>query len=434
MSCQEFLESYDLLIDQETGRGGLSRGELDALLAHRRECESCRRECEEGARLGARLQALPSLEPPEPAHVPADPPRRPLRSLLTWLPGVAAAALVIAALLGWPRPGNSPAVKRSALSNASQLLREGKTQLGLETVSQQVAALTGRKDARWGDALWDWYHLQGDVEGLLDAVEATELAYATRLAGGALTPVERSVIVDDADLLGFRRGYALFAQGLYSDAQNAFTKHILDLNTKQARGETLSEAARITRDFRSQDMVELLTKIVGKPAPRDFDLGDGWISVDPPRLATLKGSCVAIVFRSIGDLRAAAFLGPLSKFCAGQPGMRMLTFTWLNERDSLETQKGRLESELKSFGVSCAAGVDPDAQRQSFFRAFEATVGTATFYVLNPRGEISWVMRDPRGIDVEMAESLLRRTLQTRADPEPRKTSQRPARSPSTVR
>ncbi len=58
-------------------------------------------------------------------------------------------------------------------------------------------------------------------------------------------------------------------------------------------------------------------------------------------VSTQRNQTSVIVFPPIGDPRSETFLEPLSKLCASQPGVRMLAFTYLTERDSLEAQKER---------------------------------------------------------------------------------------------
>lgn len=126
-------------------------------------------------------------------------------------------------------------------------------------------------------------------------------------------------------------------------------------------------------------------------------------------IAESRGKTLAIVFRNTKDSRSGAFLGPLSRFCASQPDMEAVNVSFRGGSAGLEESRAELESGLAEVGFTGSAGFDPDAVRQSIFRRFQATVGTATFVIVNPRGEVVWVMRDPRGIDVGLAETLLKR-------------------------
>jgi hypothetical protein len=92
-----------------------------------------------------------------------------------------------------------------------------------------------------------------------------------------------------------------------------------------------------------------------------------------------------------------------------QPDMEAVNLSYFTSTGGLEKAREDLRIDLARVGFVGAAGVDPDGARQSIFRQFQATVGTATFFIVNPRGEVAWVMRDPRQIDVAFAMMLLKR-------------------------
>jgi hypothetical protein len=90
--------------------------------------------------------------------------------------------------------------------------------------------------------------------------------------------------------------------------------------------------------------------------------------------------------------------------------MEFLAIHYLKSGENIEKQTDELRADLFRAGIEGAAGFDPDAAERKLFRAFQANVGSATFFIVNRRGELVWFMPDPRGLDVRFAEILLRRT------------------------
>jgi hypothetical protein len=64
------------------------------------------------------------------------------------------------------------------------------------------------------------------------------------------------------------------------------------------------------------------------------------------------------------------------------------------------------------MGYKGAAGFDPDAKVEKTFRAFQATIGSATLEVVDPRGNLVWFLQDPRGIDGALVREVLLRAAQ----------------------
>ena len=118
---------------------------------------------------------------------------------------------------------------------------------------------------------------------------------------------------------------------------------------------------------------------------------------------------MGIVFRNAGETRSADFLGLLSRLYEGNPGVEILSISFLKPDRSAEDQLSGLRQELYWMGFKGAAGFDPDAVKKSLFGRFQATAGSATFYIINPAGNVVWFMQDPRGIDVAFARKLLDR-------------------------
>jgi len=90
----------------------------------------------------------------------------------------------------------------------------------------------------------------------------------------------------------------------------------------------------------------------------------------------------------------------------------MVTISYRKSGDDLAKQMDEMREELGRIGYEGAAGLDPDNANKTTFRRFQANVGSATFVILNRRGEVVWYMQDPRGVDVHFAETLLRQAME----------------------
>jgi len=263
----------------------------------------------------------------------------------------------------------------------------------------------------YGELLWKIYHAMGDFDGMEECVQRVEELYPVRLAKPGLAEEARPGYERFLDFNGFRRGYLHFARGDFAAARAAFQEHIDRLDGKEKAFGSLKPESNVYR-MRSADCLSVVEELAGLPAPAEFNLGEGWITRKHVRVAESTGKAVAVVFRGVDNARSAVFLGPLSRFCASRPDIEMVTISYLQGPESMRKLRDRLNAELGTLDFEGAAGFDPDFEAKQIFRKYHANVGSATFVILNRRGELVWFMQDPRGVDVKFAEKLLTRVAQ----------------------
>jgi tetratricopeptide (TPR) repeat protein len=264
----------------------------------------------------------------------------------------------------------------------------------------------------FGEIHWKLVHAKGDLSGMAECVKRIETVYPLKLKGTSLMPQERENYERFYDFNGFRKGYTLFAQGDFAGAREAFKEHIRYLDSKEEalrkENKDLKPEVRIYRD-RSVLCLKVVDELAGLPAPADFDLGTAWVTQKKVRADQSRGKVVALVFRGVNDDRSAAFIGPVSQFVARRPEADMVCVSYRKSGLNLGQQMDDLKEELGRLGYDGAAGFDPDDTQKTIFRRYLANVGSATFIILNRRGELVWYMQDPRGVDVQFAEALIER-------------------------
>lgn len=262
------------------------------------------------------------------------------------------------------------------------------------------------------ELLWKLYHSSGNLDGMETVTRMVDTAYPLKLTNTNLARTERDNFERFIGFNGFRKGYTLFAMGDFAGAKSAFTTHIAELDATEAglekKGQQLKPELKIYRQ-RSRDNMTFLDNLAGLPPTLDFDLGGAWGTRKKVTLAESRGKVVAVIFRGIGDERSASFIGPVSQFCMRQPGMEMVVLSYMRGGENVEKQLETLREELLKLGYEGAAGFDPDPDGKKLFRAYQANVGSATFLVVNRRGELVWFMQDPRGVDTRFAEAILQR-------------------------
>ncbi len=260
------------------------------------------------------------------------------------------------------------------------------------------------------EILWKLVHSKGDFDGMLECVKRVDTVFPHKLSGEGLKEQERENLERFLDFNGFRNGYTLFAKGDFEGAKAAFRAHIEALDKKgehlQKGGKDLKPEVKIYRD-RSATLLKVLEELVGLPGPVDFELGNTWVTPKMPRLAESRGKVVGLVLRGIGDDRSAAFIGPFSQWVARQPSMELVSIHFRKAGQNIAQLQDELREELGRLQYDAAAGFDPDEQNKLIFRRYLANVGSATFIILNRRGELVWFQQDPRGVDVHFAEALM---------------------------
>ena len=234
-----------------------------------------------------------------------------------------------------------------------------------------------------------------------------------KLANEELSETDRVKLERLLDLNGFREGYVKFAKGDFAGAGAALEKHIEDLDEKEAElvraGRTLDPAAMVYREIRSKDVLRFLRERAGRPPAAELDLSEGWITEKRVFLGESQVKVVAILFRCAGDKRAASFLTGLSHEVTRSTGVDIVTIGWFRNTEILDEARTRLKEDLAALGYEGPAGVDPDSTGHALFRSWQATVGTATFMIVDREGRLAWYMPDPRGQDVRLVSRILER-------------------------
>jgi len=466
MNCEQFLESLDLLLDAEAGRGPspLSADDLSELREHRGACASCRGELGSARELAAAFQDPRGLAPVAEVRLSYERRRSGRwRTVATLASGCAAAWLVLFALFRGGRNVEAPSLvgvssragsitipesldraARDAAAAGSDADALAATETLLDSFPQHaLAAAAHVRKARLlfrlhrpADALgsmeivlaeaapkappigamkrlWDAFHLRGDLSGLEEAAAVAKDYYAAVRSEGQLAGDDLRRLDEEVDVSEFRESYTAFVLGEFGRAREGFEAQVRSFEGRAAAG-TLSPVLQIYLK-RARDNALFLSGLAGRPVPGDLDLAEGWATERRVRLAGAPGTVVAIVFRSAGDARSAEFLARLSQLAADDPRLvklEIVTVSFLGSRDVLASRKAELIRELQSMGYKGAAGFDPDAKVEKTFRAFQATIGSATLEVVDPRGNLVWFLQDPRGIDGALVREVLLRAAQ----------------------
>lgn len=268
------------------------------------------------------------------------------------------------------------------------------------------------------EVLWKLNEAKGDLDGMLQTVEAVRTVHPLRLRTERLPASTREDYERYLIFNGFRRGYVLFARGEIDAARAAFQEHVDTLDRKEKQAEAAGGAsaqksglppyADIYRK-RSRDCARFIDELARRPPPVDLDLGDLWITDKRVSFGASAGKVVGVVMRSVGDQRSAAFLEPLAEFCATRPDIELVTLSYLKGTTNVSQQIDRLRQELAELSYVGAAGFDPDAARKGLFRSLHANIGSATFVAVDRAGDLVWFQQDPRGVDVRLARSILTR-------------------------
>ncbi|MBN1443114.1 MAG: tetratricopeptide repeat protein [Planctomycetes bacterium] len=302
-------------------------------------------------------------------------------------------------------------------SLARTYLNLGEYDLGIALVQEsrkKKSIYDSRSFAYLGEQLWKLFEAKGDLQGMLQTVQAHRTLYSLRLKNQDLDSFLKEDMERYLMFNGFRRGYVLFALGDLQAAAAAFEDHIKDMTAMEAellkRQKGLPPYGDIYRK-RSMDCLRFVTELAGQPAPRDFDLEGLWVTPREASLARLAGKVTALVFRNVGDGRSAPFVESVSALCASHPDLEMVTISYLKGAGNVVRLMDEMRRELESLGYEGAAGLDPDADNKGLFRAYMANVGSASFIVIDRRGLLRWFQQDPRSVDVNLANGILQRAL-----------------------
>ena len=86
-----------------------------------------------------------------------------------------------------------------------------------------------------------------------------------------------------------------------------------------------------------------------------------------------------------------------------------MTIGWFLNTETLDEARAKLKEDLAAIGYEGPAGVDPDGSGHALFRSWQATVGTATFMIVDREGRLAWHMTDPKASDVRLVSRILDR-------------------------
>ncbi len=284
-----------------------------------------------------------------------------------------------------------------------QVARKGMTEMGED-----------RHFPSFLDSLWRLNNSKGDLEGLLNAVEEMRSKLPARLQRPAITPRERESAERSLHYSGFRLGYAKFALGDFPGAVAAFRDHITDLNALEQKlaqaGKGFPQDLSVYRDMRSKDNLDALESKIGSRVSVDFGSAH-WPQDRRPAL--VEGRVKAIVFRNYGETeRSAPFVQGVDKaWRERKEDFELFTISFLKGSDDPAAQLAEVVAEANEFGFQCPVGLDPDAKDKSMFDAFHATVGSATFVIIDREGKYVWFQQDPRPKDVKFSLAIVDRVI-----------------------
>ena len=126
-------------------------------------------------------------------------------------------------------------------------------------------------------------------------------------------------------------------------------------------------------------------------------------------LSDSLGTVTGVLFRGVDEKRSREFMGRLSRICRSNPEIQMAAVHYLRGTQDPEARGIRLREEIQEIGYDGPAGFDPDAEAQSIFRAYNVKIGTASFVILDRKGNLVWFMEDPRPLDVPFIEAVMKR-------------------------
>jgi hypothetical protein len=183
-----------------------------------------------------------------------------------------------------------------------------------------------------------------------------------------------------------------------------------------SEGKKIDNVLLIYRDFRAKHLLAFLADYLGKPPAHDFEFDDMWATSAKASLKESKGKVVAAVMRRPGDTRAASFLQAIDRLVKtrGGEGLVGINFYFLSGKPNPEADAVSIQSmidDLAQLGVSLPSGYDPDREGQKTFQGLYGTLGTASFALVNRKGELAWWLADPRDMDRKLAEAVILRLL-----------------------
>ena len=289
----------------------------------------------------------------------------------------------------------------------------GRTKEGIPFIKKYIESHYGLSDLPFFyESLWNLLVTDGDIGGMVEWCKKVQETFPIRMMRDNSKRYEKDGFRRYLGFSGFRLGYALLARGDLSGAVEAFQKHVED--TDKLEGELhpnpLPKELEIYKT-RSLDNLKILEEAIGDPPGMDIELEDFWATPRRVTLAESRGKAVAILFRGDNDRRSKHFLTALDKHLAERPEDKdFVILHYMKGTRDLPGQLDTLQGHVREMElVAAAVGMDPDADRKSLFRAFRATIGTATFMIFDRYGKLAWWQQDPRAMDANLAIAIWER-------------------------
>ncbi|MBI4584625.1 MAG: hypothetical protein HY717_11475 [Planctomycetes bacterium] len=301
------------------------------------------------------------------------------------------------------------------------ILAAGHTYLELRRYQDGFAFIRKTIEARQQDpnlpnyheVLWKLREAAGDLDAMEQLAREVQKVFPPRLMKPGIGRTEEEDTRRYLGYSGFRLGYVLFAKGDLGAAHEAFSQHIEEMNRRDEelvkQGGDLTPELKIFRN-RSIDIARIVDENAGKPP--ESDLGELlWATPREVRLAPNLGKAAALIFRGAGDSRSAPFLKALDRHLAAHPERKALVaISYLKDDSDPRIHVEALQAELAGLGLeSAAAGLDPDQKNKALFRAFKVMVGSATFLIFDPQGNLAWYQQDPREVDINLGINIWER-------------------------
>jgi tetratricopeptide (TPR) repeat protein len=270
------------------------------------------------------------------------------------------------------------------------------------------------------DKLFEGLTGTGDLEGMEELLHLMRAEYPARLDS-----MPEGILKTQYEIWTYMSffwlGFVRMALGDDAGARSYFQEYAAAVESLQAqlaaKGQSLNVVLKVTLEFRAQDLLYFFDNYRGKKPQVDFDLENLWATEKKLTLRDAEGKVVAAVFRRPGDYRARTFLQEIDRLAKEREkdGLCALALGFLTggaaDPDDDAKALQSMREEMTRFGLSLPSGYDPDRKGQSIFRSLHATVGTATFIAFNKKGEIAWLLADPRDMDRKIAARVLDRLL-----------------------
>ncbi len=258
------------------------------------------------------------------------------------------------------------------------------------------------------ESLWQLHTGAGDLPGLLKLVEEMRSVLPERLKAPGLGKREKEAAERTLAYSGFRQGYIRFALGDFPGAMEAFQGHIATLDAMEKASSQIPQDYQVYRT-RSKDNLEVLAAKIGRAMPGSMER----VIWAGGRRPDLSGKPLAIIFRNQGDDRSSKFVQAIdAHWRKRREAFDLAIISFLKatgEPESLQAEEA--SQEAQSLEIACPVGLDPDLEGKQLFKAFDATVGSATFAIVDRTGAYVWFQQDPWGRDVGFSIAILDRIL-----------------------